>query len=82
MYRIEFSGRAQKDLTGLARGNQIRVLKKIEDAARDPARHFMPLKGVEGFRMRVGDLRVLAEIDAHEKTIIVAAIGKREDLYK
>lgn len=82
MYGIEFSRRAQKDLVGLERGDQVRVLKKLEAAAKDPARLFMPLKGVEGFRMRVGDLRLLAEIDAHEKTIIVAAIGKRENIYK
>lgn len=82
MYRIELSKRAQKDLAGLERGNQIRVLKKLEDAARDPARHFMPLKGVEGFRMRVGDLRVLADIDAPHNAIIMAAIGKRENIYK
>lgn len=82
MYQVEFSTRARKDLAGLERGDQIRVLKKLEAAAKDPARLFMPLKGVEGFRMRVGDLRVLAHIEASEQVIIVAAIGKRESVYK
>lgn len=82
MYQVEFSTRARKDLAGLERGDQIRVLKKLEAAAKDPARLFMPLKGGEGFRMRVGDLRVLAHIEASEQVIIVAAIGKRESVYK
>lgn len=82
MYRIEFSKRAQKDLTGLERSDQIRVLKKLQTASKDPARLFKPLKGVDGFRMRVGDLRVLADIQASEQVFIIAAIGKRENVYK
>lgn len=82
MYQVEFSKRAQKELADLERGDQIRVLKRLEAAAKDPARLFMPLKGTEGFRMRVGDLRVLADINASEQVIIVATIGKRENIYK
>lgn len=82
MYRIEFGNRAQKDLAALERGDQLRVLKKLEAAASDPARFFMPLKGVDGFRMRVGDFRILADVDAGQKAIIVAAIGRRENIYK
>jgi mRNA interferase RelE/StbE len=82
MFGVEFSKRAAKDLAKLERKDQVRVLKKLDDAAKDPARFFMPLKGVDGFRMRVGDLRVLAEIMAHERVILVATIGPRESLYK
>jgi mRNA interferase RelE/StbE len=82
MYAVQFSKRGAKDLAKLERGDQLRVLKKLEDATTDPARHFMPLKGVDGFRMRVGDLRVLAQIFAPEKIILVAAIGPRESIYK
>lgn len=82
MYQVEFSKRAQKDLADLERGDQVRVLKKLAAAAKDPARLFLPLKGVEGFRMRVGDLRVLVDLDATQQVIIVAAIGKRQNIYK
>lgn len=82
MYRVEFSRRATKELSGLQRGDQIRVLKKLENAAKDPARFFMPLKGVEGFRMRVGDLRILAHMQADDEVIVVASIGRRENVYK
>jgi mRNA interferase RelE/StbE len=82
MYHVEFSKRAAKELAALERGDQVRVLKKLESAAKDPARFFMPLKGVDGFRMRVGDLRVLAEILPRAHVILVATIGKRENIYK
>ncbi len=82
MYHVEFSKRAAKELAGLERGDQFRVLKRLEDAAKDPARFFMPLKGVDGVRMRVGDLRVLAHIFPSEQVILVAAIGKRENIYQ
>lgn len=58
------------------------MLKKLDASAKDPARLFMPLKGVEGFRMRVCDLRVIADIQARENVFAVAAIGKRENIYK
>ena len=82
MYQIEFGKQATKDLAGLERTQQIRLLAKLELAAKDPPRFFMPLKGVEGFRMRVGDLRILAEIETDPPTIIVAAIGKRAGIYE
>jgi mRNA interferase RelE/StbE len=82
MFDVQFTRRAAKQLAKLPRDDQVRVLKKLEGAAKDPARLFMPLKGVEGFRMRAGDLRVLAAIDAQERTIIVATIGPRENIYK
>ena len=82
MYDVQFSKRAQKELAALERGDQLRILKKLEAAAKDPARLFMPLKGVDGFRMRVGDLRVIADVRAADQVIVVAAIGKRENIYK
>ena len=82
MYRVEFSKRAQKELATLERKDQIRVLKKLDIASKDPPRFFMSLKGAEGFRMRVGDLRILTDIQADDKAIIVARIGKRENIYK
>lgn len=42
----------------------------------------MPLKGVNGFRMRVGDLRILAQIMADEEVILVAAIGPRDGIFE
>jgi mRNA-degrading endonuclease RelE of RelBE toxin-antitoxin system len=82
MYKVEFSKRAQKDLAALERGDQLRILKKLAAAAKDPARLFMPLKGVDGFRMRVGDLRVIADVRATDQVIVIATIGKRENIYK
>jgi mRNA interferase RelE/StbE len=82
MFEVRFSRRAAKDLAKLPRDDQVRVLKKLEDAAKDPARFFMPLKHGDGFRMRVGDLRVLAHVQADAHVIVVAAIGPRENIYK
>ncbi|MBW3583399.1 MAG: type II toxin-antitoxin system RelE/ParE family toxin [Euryarchaeota archaeon] len=82
MYRVEFSKRAAKDLAGLERAEQSRVLKRLESAAKDPVRFFLPLKGIDGFRMRVGDLRVIAHVEPAEQIIIVATIGRRENIYK
>lgn len=81
MHRVELSRRAVKDLAGLDRTMQLRVLRKLDGAAKDPPRFFLPLKGVHGFRMRVGDLRVIADILQKDQVILVAMIGRRESVY-
>lgn len=43
---------------------------------------FKPLKGSEGWRLRVGDYRVLMQVDRKNKLFNVTRIGSRGDVYK
>lgn len=80
-WRVELSPRAMRDLAGLARGLQAKILKKLEDASREPPRFFRKLAGDAGFRLRVGDDRVLADLDPRTKTIRVHHVGHRKTVY-
>jgi len=40
------------------------------------------LKGHEGWRIRIGDYRVIYEIDDSQKTITVLVIGHRREIYR
>ena len=51
--------------------------------------HQMPgldIKKLQGyrnrFRIRVGDLRIIVEINVEERTVLVTAAGKRENIYQ
>ena len=80
-FDVQFSERALRDLRGLPRDAQARVVAKLEEAAADPARFFRRLAGARTYRLRVGDYRVLADIDPESKTIKVAHVGPRKNVY-
>ena len=85
MFRIEYSRDALKMLLRMP-VNMARLIRtKIEQVAADP---FAPnnnvkrLKGMDAFRLRVGDWRVVYEIDRRAITIFVIRIGPRGSVYE
>lgn len=80
-FQVQFSERALRDLRSLPRDVQARVVRKLEEAAEDPARFFRRLAGARTYRLRVGDYRVLADIDSGANALRVAHIGHRRNVY-
>ena len=73
----------QKQLARLDAG----VAGRIEDALLELENHPRPagvkkLKGRDGWRIRVGDYRVIYEIHDRILQIIVIQIGHRRDVYR
>lgn len=61
------------------------ILSKIDALAADPTApntNAAALKGGTGFRLRVGDWRVLYVLDTHERLLRVAAILSRGEAYR
>ncbi len=60
-----------------------RVRQKIKHLAADPyaAGSVKKLSGREGYRLRVGDVRVIFEIDDAKKVIVVMRVGYRGGIY-
>jgi mRNA interferase RelE/StbE len=63
------------------------VIPKIENAierlATDPRpRNCKKLKERTGWRIRVGDYRVIYEIDDRAKTVVVMRVRHRSDVYR
>jgi mRNA interferase RelE/StbE len=85
MFRIEYSRDAQKALTRLPRNLATLIRRKIEGLAADPFaanNNVKRLKGGEGYRLRVGDWRVIYLIDAGVLVIVVVRIGPRGSVYE
>jgi mRNA interferase RelE/StbE len=80
-YTLAFKPRARKDLKELGSDNLRRVLGRIEALADDLAGDVKRLTDyTPEFRLRVGDYRVLFEIDG--STIIVYRVVHRRDAYR
>ena len=85
MFRIEYSRDAQRTLTRLPRNLAALIRRKIEGLATDPFasnNNVKRLKGGEGYRLRVGDWRVVYLIDGGVLVIIVVRIGPRGSVYE
>lgn len=85
MYRIEYSRDALKVLVRMPTNTARLVRSKIEQLAADPSasnNNVKRLKGVDAFRLRVGDWRVVYEL--HHRTIVVfvVRIGPRSSIYE
>ena len=82
-YRILILRRAQSELAGLDRSIRQRVeqaIRALADNPRPPS--CAKLTGRDGWRIRVGDYRVIYEIDDPQKTVTVLHIGNRRDVYR
>ena len=81
--RIRWERRAVKELAGLPRREQRRVVKAVEGLLENPLGG-EPLaaqwKGLR--RLRVGRYRVLDGFDGTELLIAVVRVGHRKDVYR
>ena len=81
-YTIYILRRAQRELARLPR----EVYERVRDAIRSLAQKPRPsgclkLRGRNGWRIRVGDYRIVYEIDDEEQTVMILHIGHRRDVY-
>jgi mRNA interferase RelE/StbE len=85
MYRVRFDRAAVKVLARLPRDQANRIRTGITTLAQNPWAPNLDVKrlrGRQGFRLRIGDWRVVYEIDKTEGTIIVARIRPRGGAYQ
>lgn len=86
IWKVEFDDRARKELRKLAKQTQDRILKWLRTnlaTEEDPRRTGKSLKGrMKGlWRYRVGDYRIVSQIQDEQILILVIRIGHRRDVY-
>ncbi|WP_420960031.1 type II toxin-antitoxin system RelE family toxin [Brucella sp. IR073] len=83
MKQVTYHKEALKTLRRIPMNEARRIRAKIEQYAADPAsqvQNIIKLQGREGFRLRVGDWRVI--FDENGSVIDVLAIGPRGRIYE
>lgn len=82
VYNIVLSKQAQKSLDKIPDNIANPILNAIEALGQDPRPHgFKKLKGRVGFRIRVGNYRIIYDIYDTELVIDIIALGHRKDIY-
>jgi len=83
-FRIEFTKSAAKALMAIPRKDQKWIARKIERLAQNPpAPAKTKMKGNNPFhRVRVGDYRIIYEIQNEILLILILKIGHRKEVYR
>ena len=81
-YEIVFTDTSKKQFKKLDRDTQERIIKALERIRIRPEAHVKKLVGDLGYRLRVGDYRVILDIYNDELIILVIKIGHRKNIYK
>jgi len=85
MHRILFTKSAAKALRKMPREFAQRIRKRLDEISIDPcAQHpgVTRLQNRPGYRLRVGDWRVIYEIDGEDLVVLVLRIGLRGEVYR
>ncbi|MBM3309181.1 MAG: type II toxin-antitoxin system RelE/ParE family toxin [Candidatus Altiarchaeales archaeon] len=81
-YMIVFSESALKQLKKLDRELQERITAVLERIRLRPEVYVRKLVGEPGYRLRVGDYRVIVDLDKEHLLVLVIKIGHRKSIYK
>ncbi len=84
MYKITFSKQADKALRKMPRNLALKLAEKIKKLSQDPEKmtNIKKLTDHPGYRLRVGDWRIVYLLDNSHKTIHIIKIKTRGGVYK
>jgi len=82
-YRLEFTPGANRQFRKLPKNLQARLTPHLDALTQNPRPSGIEkLKGEEGYRLRVGDYRVLYEVRDKALLVLVMRVGHRREVYR
>ncbi len=81
-YNLVYTQRAAKDIRKLEAGVKQRIGRTLLRYQQDPLKHAEKLTdfGLGAYRFRVGDYRVIFDIE--DSDIVILRVGHRKEIYK
>ena len=82
-YAVLLKASAEREMAGLPAQVHDRVVKRLLRLAEQPRPPgAKKLQGTDAYRTRVGDYRILYEVDDRQARVIVYSVGHRRDVYR
>jgi len=81
-YEIIFTDTSRKQFKKLEKDIQERIIKALERIRIRPEAYIKKLVGDPGYRLRVGEYRIILDIEKEKLIILVIKIGHRKNIYK
>jgi mRNA interferase RelE/StbE len=81
-YAVKWRPKTLEELRKLPKDEAKRILHRLELAVENPHHYLERLVGDEGYKLRVGDYRVIIDIVEEEKVLAIRVLGHRSTIYK
>ena len=83
-YKIEWKRSAERELKVIDKRYIPRILQAIESLTENPyPLHHRKLLGVESsYRIRIGDYRVIYQVDIEDKRVVIYHVRHRREAYR
>lgn len=82
-YRVDVQRSAERDLDRLSALLFDRVAARLAALAEDPRPPGSEkLTGLDAYRLRVGDHRIIYEVDDEARTVVITRIRHRREVYR
>lgn len=81
MFEIKFDEKVIDFLNKLPNDIKSRIFNKITSIKENPFHYFERLKGRSDYKLRIGDYRVIADIDSNKRIINITFAGHRKNVY-
>ncbi len=82
MYEIVFSDKAKKQFLKLEKDVQKRIATSLDRIKIRPEAYVTKLVGDTSYRLRVGDYRIIMDIDKGKLIVLIIKAGYRRNIYK
>ena len=82
MYRLIFEKNALRDLNKLDGQIKKRIWDKLQECKKNPFRFLKPLIQIKGFKLRIGNYRVIVDVQEEESILNILKLGHRKNIYE
>ncbi len=81
-FSLQWDPQASRCLEKLEQGIIDRIIEKINLVMEDPFHYLEHFEGADLYKLRIGDYRVLIEIDFTQKLMTIRCLDHRKRVYK
>lgn len=81
-YEVTWSPKSRDHLRKLEKSIVARVIAKVEDLRLAPYHFIEKMIDVDCWKLRVGDYRVILDVNEQKREILVLKVGHRKNVYK
>ena len=81
-YTVKWRQKVLDELEKLPKVVSKRIVRKIDSAKEEPHHFLERLACDPGYKLRVGDYRIIIDIIEHEKILAIRTVGHRRNIYE
>ena len=82
MYQLNFDKKATDFLNKLEKDIKERIWNKLQRCKENPFHFLEHLEEIEGYKLRVGDYRIIIDVDKTNQILHILKAGHRKNIYE